>query len=147
MTSIFCLPTLASKYISYCIAKPSPFELMFLSACSHHNILLTCLFNQSKNSIRSNCIEYFTASTDEHGRGRQTPVSEGRVGIRCVFCKDEPKHEQASQACTFILYFLSTVLYCLFDYFINICYCILHIAIHFFDIVFAYDNYIYACPL
>ena len=25
-------------------------------------------------------------------------MSEGRVGIRCVFCRDLPKSEQASQA-------------------------------------------------
>ena len=144
MTSIFCLPTLASKYISYCIAKKHHLQPIF-TACSHQILFFQRMSVQSikKNSIRSNCIEYFTASTDEHGRGRQTPVSEGRVGIRCVFCKDEPKHEQASQACTY--FFLCVLLPV--DDFINICYCILHIYIHFFDIVFAYDNYIYACPL
>lgn len=54
--------------------------------------------------VRAQCIEYFAATADADvmkARGRQTPVEEGRVGVRCVFCKELSRNEQASQASEF----------------------------------------------
>ena len=52
--------------------------------------------------LRQACVEYFAAaSNDITSKGRQTPVVEGRVGVRCVFCKNTPRHQQASQATSF----------------------------------------------
>jgi hypothetical protein len=54
--------------------------------------------------IRSNCIEYFSTTLSEGGspqRGRRTEVFEGRVGVRCVFCKHLPVEERATQSDAF----------------------------------------------
>lgn len=62
--------------------------------------------------IRAHCVEYFEAtesegadpksqSKNQQQRGRRTPIVVGRVGIRCVFCKDCPFHERASQSTAF----------------------------------------------
>lgn len=49
--------------------------------------------------IRKTCLEYFAAdASNATSKGRQTLVSEGRVGVRCVFCKHLPRDEQAAQA-------------------------------------------------
>lgn len=52
--------------------------------------------------LREKCIEYFEASALDVGRGRQTTVTEGRVGVRCAFCKDLSREERASQASKYI---------------------------------------------
>lgn len=56
--------------------------------------------------IRQYCVEYFTATnvhTSPDGgspqRGRTCPITEGRVGIRCVFCKNSD--EKAAQSTSF----------------------------------------------
>lgn len=60
--------------------------------------------------IRSHCVEYFEAtesegadstSKNQQQRGRRTPIVVGRVGIRCVFCKDCPFNKRASQHSAF----------------------------------------------
>jgi hypothetical protein len=62
--------------------------------------------------IRAHCVEYFEAtesegvdskspSKNQQQRGRRTPIVVGRVGIRCVFCKDYPFNERASQSTAF----------------------------------------------
>ena len=60
--------------------------------------------------IRKHCVEYFEAtdadnsnSSSKHKqqRGRRTPIVIGRVGIRCVFCKDCPFSQRASQSTAF----------------------------------------------
>lgn len=49
--------------------------------------------------IRKHCVEYFAATASNAGtKGRQTPISEGRVGVRCVFCKHLFRDQQAAQA-------------------------------------------------
>jgi hypothetical protein len=49
--------------------------------------------------IRKTCLEFFAAdASNATNKGRQTSVSEGRVGVRCVFCKHLPRDEQAAQA-------------------------------------------------
>lgn len=52
--------------------------------------------------IRKTGLEYF-AATDSNAttKGRQTMVSEGRVGVRCSFCKHLPRDQQAAQASEF----------------------------------------------
>ena len=60
--------------------------------------------------IRKHCVEYFEAtdtdspnSSSKHKqqRGRRSPIVIGRVGIRCVFCKNCPLSERASQSTAF----------------------------------------------
>jgi hypothetical protein len=51
--------------------------------------------------LRREMVEYFQASEGDVGRGRQTKVTEGRVGVRCLFCKHLPKEERASQAVSY----------------------------------------------
>lgn len=60
--------------------------------------------------IRSHCVEYFeateaegadSASKHQQQRGRRSPIVVGRVGIRCVFCKNCPFNERASQSTAF----------------------------------------------
>lgn len=54
--------------------------------------------------IRKTCLEYFAAdASNATSKGRQTLVSEGRVGVRCVFCKHLPRDEQAAQASEYYL--------------------------------------------
>jgi hypothetical protein len=49
--------------------------------------------------IRKTCLEFFAAdASNATNKGWQTSVSEGRVGVRCVFCKHLPRDEQAAQA-------------------------------------------------
>mmetsp|Transcript_45334 Transcript_45334/g.95111 ORF Transcript_45334/g.95111 Transcript_45334/m.95111 type:complete len:172 (-) Transcript_45334:812-1327(-) len=49
--------------------------------------------------IRQHCAEFFAATKSNAAtKGRQTPVAEGRVGVRCVFCKHLSRDQQASQA-------------------------------------------------
>jgi hypothetical protein len=49
--------------------------------------------------IRKTCLEFFAAdASNATSKGRQTLVSVGRVGVRCVFCKHLPRDEQAAQA-------------------------------------------------
>ena len=56
--------------------------------------------------IRKTCLEYFAASAASARnlttKGRQTLVSEVRVGVRCVFCKHLPRDQQAKQASEFL---------------------------------------------
>jgi hypothetical protein len=65
--------------------------------------------------IRKTCLEFF-AATERNSltKGRQTMVSEGRVGVRCSFCKHLPRDEQAAQAseftCVFIFAYFRTCL-------------------------------------
>ncbi len=52
--------------------------------------------------IRKNCIEFFAAEANESGyiaKGRQTPITSGRVGIRCIYCKHATK--RATQSTSF----------------------------------------------
>lgn len=52
--------------------------------------------------IRKNCIEFFAVEADGSGyvaKGRQTPITPGRVGIRCVYCKHAT--ERATQSTSF----------------------------------------------
>jgi len=57
--------------------------------------------------IRKTCLEYFAAdASNATSKGRQTLVSEGRVGVRCVFCKHLPRGEQAAQAGEYCTSFL-----------------------------------------
>lgn len=68
--------------------------------------------------LREKCIEYFEASALDVGRGRQTTVTEGRVGVRCAFCKDLSREERASQAskynnCHFVSIY-DVIRHCLF---------------------------------
>ena len=54
--------------------------------------------------IRTNCLEYFTATLTDEGspqRGRRSRIFEGRVGIRCVFCKHLPMEERGNQSIAF----------------------------------------------
>jgi len=51
--------------------------------------------------LRKEMVEYFEAREGDVGRGRQTKVTEGRVGVRCLFCKHLPKEERASQAVSY----------------------------------------------
>ncbi|KAL3804578.1 hypothetical protein ACHAW5_004581 [Stephanodiscus triporus] len=52
--------------------------------------------------IRKICLEYFAATASNvTTKGRQTLVSEGRVGVRCSFCKYLPRGQQAAQATSF----------------------------------------------
>ena len=54
--------------------------------------------------IRKTCLEYFAAdASNATSKGRQTLVSVGRVGVRCVFCKHLPRDEQAAQASEYYL--------------------------------------------
>ena len=56
--------------------------------------------------IRKTCLEYFAAdASNATSKGRQTLVSEGRVGVRCVFCKHLPRDEQAAQAGEYLRHF------------------------------------------
>lgn len=56
--------------------------------------------------LRRHCTEYFSATAENaFARGRQSPVEEGRVGVRCVFCKHLPREQQASQASECIISF------------------------------------------
>lgn len=56
--------------------------------------------------IRAHCVEYFaaTSSDTKRARGRPSSISEGQVGVRCVFCKDADQGMRASQAseCDFL---------------------------------------------
>ncbi len=52
--------------------------------------------------IRKNCIEFFAADADGNGyvaKGRQTPITSGRIGIRCIYCKHATK--RATQSTSF----------------------------------------------
>lgn len=52
--------------------------------------------------IRKNCIEFFAAEANEGGyvaKGRQTPITSGRIGIRCRYCKHATK--RATQSTSF----------------------------------------------
>ena len=51
--------------------------------------------------IRQHCVEFFAVENgqDYVAKGRQTQITSGRVGIRCVFCKWETK--RASQSTSF----------------------------------------------
>ena len=51
--------------------------------------------------IRQHCVEFFVVENgqDYVAKGRQTQITSGRVGIRCVFCKWETK--RASQSTSF----------------------------------------------
>lgn len=52
--------------------------------------------------IRKNCIEFFAADDNESGyvaKGRQTPITSGRIGIRCRYCKHATK--RATQSTSF----------------------------------------------
>ena len=52
--------------------------------------------------IRQNCIEFFAADDNGSGyvaKGRQTQITLGRVGIRCVYCKHAT--ERATQSASF----------------------------------------------
>ena len=52
--------------------------------------------------VRQQLVEYFAADSSQlEKKGRQTAIGEGRIGVRCVFCKDLPKSEQVSQSCSF----------------------------------------------
>ena len=52
--------------------------------------------------IRKTGLEYFAATeSNATTKGRQTMVSEGRVGVRCSFCKHLPRDQQAAQASEF----------------------------------------------
>ena len=52
--------------------------------------------------IRKTCLEYFAAAdSNATTKGRQTMVFEGRVGVRCSFCKHLPRDQQAAQASEF----------------------------------------------
>ncbi|EJK46814.1 hypothetical protein THAOC_34500 [Thalassiosira oceanica] len=52
--------------------------------------------------VRKQLVEYFAADSSQlMKKGRQTAIGEGRIGVRCVFCKDLPKSEQVSQSCSF----------------------------------------------
>ena len=52
--------------------------------------------------VRKQLVEYFAADSSQLAKkGRQTAICEGRIGVRCVFCKDLPKNERASQSCSF----------------------------------------------
>jgi hypothetical protein len=60
--------------------------------------------------IRKTCLEYFAATvTNATNKGRQTMVSEGRVGVRCSFCKLTPRDQQAAQASEFTRIFLCSI--------------------------------------
>ncbi|KAL7533993.1 hypothetical protein ACHAXR_005574 [Thalassiosira sp. AJA248-18] len=60
--------------------------------------------------VRTNCAEYFAATASNATRGRQTPVEEGRIGVRCAFCKHLPRAQQAAQASEFIFFYLLSFL-------------------------------------
>jgi hypothetical protein len=60
--------------------------------------------------IRKTCLEYFAATaTNNTTKGRQTMVSEGRVGVRCSFCKLSPRDQQAAQASEFTRVFFCSL--------------------------------------
>lgn len=49
--------------------------------------------------IRENCIEFFAVDSDESvyvRKGRQTELCNGRVGVRCVYCKHTTKRANQS---------------------------------------------------
>ena len=55
--------------------------------------------------IRSTCVEYFAYNPATDGgspqRGRRSKIEEGRVGIRCVFCKDLSYENRWNQSVAF----------------------------------------------
>lgn len=51
--------------------------------------------------IRSTCLEYFAAPFSKVTPGRKAAIVEGRIGVRCVFCKHIPKIQRASQSESF----------------------------------------------
>jgi len=55
------------------------------------------------NFLRCHCIELYIASEEDvatSGRGARS-LKVGQIGLRCYFCKDEPKHELTKQAICF----------------------------------------------
>ena len=66
--------------------------------------------------VRKHCAEYFAATASNTAtKGRQTPVSEGRIGVRCAFCKHLHRDQQAAQASELILIFDVWIFYfCMF---------------------------------
>eukprot|EP00580_Thalassiosira_gravida_P014084 CAMPEP_0201682120 /NCGR_PEP_ID=MMETSP0494-20130426/51459_1 /ASSEMBLY_ACC=CAM_ASM_000839 /TAXON_ID=420259 /ORGANISM="Thalassiosira gravida, Strain GMp14c1" /LENGTH=592 /DNA_ID=CAMNT_0048165877 /DNA_START=2592 /DNA_END=4370 /DNA_ORIENTATION=- len=55
------------------------------------------------NFLRRHCIELFIASEEDmttSGRGARS-MKIGQIGLRCYFCKDEPKHKLTKQAICF----------------------------------------------
>ena len=48
--------------------------------------------------VRKYCVEFFAVEANSSSYGRQTAVNEGRVGVRCVFCKHLPREEQVAAA-------------------------------------------------
>lgn len=85
----------AHKYADAPRVVPGSFDLPMPIAHAHDERYLSPL----QCYIRKTCLEYFAATASNvTTKGRQTLVSEGRVGVRCSFCKYLPRGQQAAQA-------------------------------------------------
>ena len=103
ITKIFQMP----------IALAAPRDTQFLSPLQcyirlHCTEYFVATINENSNSPSSTEGENYQSrsrrrskSNSFHKPGRRTPVSGGRIGIRCVFCKHSPPNERASQANSF----------------------------------------------
>jgi len=112
----------AHKYADAPRVVPGSFDLPMPIAHAHDERYLSPL----QCYIRKTCLEYFAATASNvTTKGRQTLVSEGRVGVRCSFCKYLPRGQQAAQASEITPFFLL----CLCIYLLLSFYAISHLVI------------------